>query len=172
MTDVVLDRPREDAVELVRAVFEDGSTFASYTVEGDDERFVGTPGRGLASIGERVVVLVPKDQDGDSTTITVTADRTVSPSFGANPWKYKAEFLAGVRERRDQPVEDFSRRPERDGYRPIDSGHDGEPPEPPVEQPLQSTADAWLKTATVVAWMLLGVLGLVLVVVVVSVLFP
>lgn len=167
MTDVDLEYPRADAVELVEAVFEDAPSFVSYTVEGDGEKFVGKPKTGATSLGEEVVVRVPKDQDGTSTTITVEARRRVGLNTTANPWKYKSEFLAGVRDLRGEPVDNFPRfgtgeEPASDVIRraPAD-GHSG-------DEQSGSTADAWLLTAKVSGLLLLGLLAAVLLVTVLA----
>lgn len=182
MTEVEIDVPRADAVELARRAFDLAPSFVAYTVEGDDERLVGQLRGGISSADGKVVVRIPTSQTGESTTLTVTADRSMTVVFTGNPWKYKAEYLAELRDLRDAHeatgCRDALNEIATNSRSTYDGGSGapvGEPDDRTTGSGLEgavSAADAWMRTARLAGLLLLGLLGLVALAVIVAVVLP
>lgn len=95
MTELILNFPREQTVELVEEALERTEGINSTVVS--DHQVVGKTGVGfprvLWSYGEKLYVDISETDSENRTKITIRGEKNVAINIGANPEKFKRRFV-------------------------------------------------------------------------------
>lgn len=111
MSTVELEAGRDEAEQLVLAALDRTEGVRGYTAK--DAEFV-VRFRGLPLTSGQQMTITLQEHAPDRTTLAVTATRTSSLAFTANPWKQKSRFLAHLRALRADPDRTASAEPGSD----------------------------------------------------------
>lgn len=95
MTELIIELPREQTVELVQEALKRTEGINSTVVS--DHQVVGKTGvefpRVLWSYGEKIYVDLSETDSENRTNITVRGEKNVALNIGANPDKFKRRFV-------------------------------------------------------------------------------
>lgn len=161
-TEIVIDRPRDEAERLVAAAMGHTDGIVDVTIE--DDVVAGRTRGGLTGQGETVnVYLRAEAQPGAATTLSVWAEGD-SGLLASDPWKYKNGFLEELDALGGRPTTDLPPIPER-SRGDHESGIDA-----PSPRPVNKNALVWTGAAKFLTIVLVFMLLVVAVVVAIALL--